>query len=185
MEQVPHTPTPTPTHTHTHTHPTHRQTHPHTHTPTHTGSFQVLIQSQAYNASVVYDRINNFLFDYHNSTLSSPSFNETFIEQLSVLRSTLEERDLTLGDRSNRLWAQVNSGQQQFTYNQELVDIINEGSDELNAQSMRDFYEDHILKAQKLVTVLNGHGQDFPLPSDLIAIDYSQLNQTSNSFPVQ
>ncbi|XP_064384180.1 uncharacterized protein LOC135333201 isoform X2 [Halichondria panicea] len=103
----------------------------------------VLIQSQAYN----------FLFDYHNSTLSSPSFNETFVEQLSVLRSTLEERDLTLGDRSNRLWAQVNSGQQQFTYNQELVDIINEGSDELNAQTMRDFYEDHILKAQKLVTV--------------------------------
>ncbi len=118
--------------------------HPHTHTHTHTHTHRlVLIQSQAYN----------FLFDYHNSTLSSPSFNETFVEQLSVLRSTLEERDLTLGDRSNRLWAQVNSGQQQFTYNQELVDIINEGSDELNAQTMRDFYEDHILKAQKLVTV--------------------------------
>ena len=145
----------------------------------------MLIQSQAYNASVVYDRINNFLFDYYNNTLSPASFNKTFIEQLSVLRSTLEERDLTLGDRSNRLWAQVNSGQQQFTYNQELVNLINEGSNDLNAQAMRDFYEDHILKARKLVTVLNGRGLDFPLPSDLIPIDYSQLNQTLNSFPVQ
>lgn len=148
----------------------------------------MLIQSQVYNASIVYNRIDNFLKIYYNRTLSLASFNKTFTEQAEVLKSSLEQRDLTLADRTARLWRQVETGQRQFNYNQQLVDIINEGSQDFSADSMREFYCEHILNeggvGRKLLTVLYGKEKDFSLPSNFTAIDYSQLNQTSNSFSV-
>ncbi len=146
--------------------------------PLHTGSFQVLIQSEAFNGSVVYERINSFLSNYYNTTLSPTSLDKSFSEEVTVLQSTLQ--DFSLSERTNRLWGQVDTGLLQFNYYQEMIDIIKEGSVDFSAESLRSFYSDHILSGRKLVTVMYGEGKEFPIPANLIPIDYTHLNQTAN-----
>jgi len=146
------------------------------------GSLQVLVQSQSYNATVVYSRIKDFLGDYYNSTLNHTSFDNTFASEVEVMRISLQERDPTLSDRTSRYWSLINSGVGQFDYRDQMLDIIDSESADFSEESLRGFYYDNILNpgsARELLTVLYGEGKPFKVPEGYIEVDYEHLNQTS------
>ena len=148
----------------------------------------MLVQSQSHNASDVYNRISNFLSDYYSSTLQHLD-NRTWDAQVSVLRSTLQERDTTLGDRTDRFWEEIWSGRGQFTYRQQQVKALDESGEDFSSNSLKDFYSDHILSdaltRRLLIVVYAAVGEEYVLPGNYTGIDYSSLNQTATSFPVR
>jgi len=69
----------------------------------------VVVQSQEYEPGEVLRRIDSFLESFEDY-LSGSVTGEEWERQVEVYRAALQRRDLTLGDKSNRLWKQISNG---------------------------------------------------------------------------
>lgn len=148
------------------------------------GSFQTVVQSQVYTPEHVLNSTVTFLEAFYHDTVTSSNFTRDFDEKLDVLRQTLTKRDLKLEDKTDRVWTQVLSGQHQFSFRKQQVDLL----DSLSAEDFRDFYSSLLLEegasGRRLIVVVYGKGKEFDLPVKSI-IDYQRLNQTSTTLPIQ
>ena len=69
----------------------------------------MVVQSQEYEPGEVLRRIDNFLESFEDY-LSGSVMGEEWERQVEVYRATLQRRDLTLADKSSRLWKQISNG---------------------------------------------------------------------------
>lgn len=146
------------------------------------GSFQALVQSQQFTPEHVLNSTNSFLEAFYDDTVLSSNFSAGFNQTVEILRQTLNKRDLTLEDKTNRLWNQILSGQYQFDFKEQQVDML----EELDVQKFREFYDESIVEdasRHRLVVVVYGKGKKFEPPAQH-SIDYDHLNQTSTSLPL-
>ena len=147
------------------------------------GSFQVLVQSQEYDPEHVLNSVDKFLQSYYDETIQSDNFTIMFAEQKQVLKLSLQQREPTLQERTNRLWTQITNGQLQFDYNSQLLSMLS--SDSINATSMNSFYCDNILDSSiyhKLVLVVYGEGKEFE-PDVNYPLEYGSLLQNITHYP--
>lgn len=148
------------------------------------GSFQTVVQSQVYTPEHVLNSTVAFLKAFYHDTVISSNFTRDFVEKVEILRQTLNKRDLKLEDKTDRLWMQVLSGQQQFTFRKQQVDLL----DSLTAEEFGNFYSSLLLEEgasrRRLVVVVYGKGKAFHLPVKSV-IDYQRLDQTSTTLPIQ
>ena len=145
------------------------------------GSFQVLVQSEAFDGEYVYGKISEFLEDHIISTVLNLTNLAQFAEdQKTVLKSALEGKEPTLDQRTTRLWNKIKYGQLTFDLLQQQVRLLD--SNLINATSVMDFYHKYILEPtthRKMIIVVNGKDRDFQ-PDVTYPLDYTQL---PNSYP--
>ena len=147
------------------------------------GSFQVLVQSGTQNASLVLDRINEFLSVYKNDLTTFLSNRSNFENLKAVYRDIVLKKDITLSDATTRNWNQISSGLQQFNYAQQIVSI----ADSITSDQLLQFYESSILNtttSKKLVIAVYG----FDKKSSLDAvfqnnIDFTHLDPHATGYP--
>ena len=147
------------------------------------GSFQTVVQSQVFSPEHVLNSTMQFLDNFYVDTVMSMNFTEDFNNTVQVLRETLTKRDLKLEDKTDRIWAQVMSGQHQFDFRQQQIHHL----DDLTAEDFAVFYNDLLLEAvmwRRLVVVVYGEGKEFDLPVEDL-VDYQNLDQSSTTLPTQ
>ena len=142
------------------------------------GSFQVLVQSEAFDGGYVYEKISEFLEDYvvNNVLALENNFTQFVQDQKAVLKSVLQRKDDTLDDRTTRLWNKIKNGQPTFDLRQQQIGLLD--SNIVNATSVREFYMEHILEPStyhKLVIVVNGKDKNFQ-PNVDHSLDYASLS---------
>ena len=152
------------------------------------GSFQILVQSEAYDGEYVYNKINEFLvhhalFDVlFNPPASSKRSRSQLKDQIAhfieekkaILRSVLEHwKDSTLTRRTSRLWFKISHGQLTFNLLKRQIQLLSR----INIVTLLQFYLDYILKpktSRKMVIVVNGKGRNFH-PKVTYPLDYANL----------
>ena len=146
------------------------------------GSFQSLVQSEEYSPERVLNSTLSFLDSFYNDTVISENFTSNFDDTRAILMASLLQRDLTLGAKTKRLWNQVVSGQYQFDYKCQQVNMV----DNLNSRGFQDFYNETILRKtsrRELVIVVYGKDKSF-MPASDYHIDYHLLNQANSTLPI-
>ena len=140
------------------------------------GSFQVLVQSEAFDGEYVYDKITGFLGDYVLSTVLDQTNLTQFVDgQKTVLKSVLERKEPTLDQRTTRLWNKIKYGQLTFDLVERQVQLLD--SNLINATSVMDFYQEYILNPtthRKMIIVVNGKDRNFQ-PDVTYPLDYAHL----------
>ena len=143
------------------------------------GSFQVLVQSEAFDGEYVYDKITEFLEDHVFSTVLDQTnltrFTQFVNGQKIVLKSVLEQKEPTLDQRTTRLWNKIEHGQLTFDLVEQQVQLLD--SNLINATSVMDFYQEYILNPtthRKMIIVVNGKDRDFQ-PDVTYPLPYAQL----------
>lgn len=147
------------------------------------GSFQTVVQSQVYTPERVLNSTLSFLDAFYNNEVHSGNFSSDFASKVEVLRETLTKRDLKLEDKTKRLWTQVLSGQHQFSFQEQQVDMLGK----LSVDHFRVFYNSLLLDREsqrRLILVVYGKGQMYDPPVTNM-INYQRLNQTSTVLPLQ
>ena len=143
------------------------------------GSFQVLVQSEAFDGDYVYDKITEFLEDHVVSTVLDQTNLTEFIEdQKTVLKSVLEQKEPTLDQRTSRLWNKIKYGQLTFDLLEQQVQLLE--SNLINATSVVNFYHEYVLNPatyHKMIIVVNGKDRDFQ-PDVTYPLDYTHLPDT-------
>lgn len=105
---------------------------------------------------------------------------------MGVLLQTLTAHDLRLETKTDRLWAQVLSGQHQFSLRQQQIDMLSSLDIEDFVEKFRDFYSTTILDTatrHRFVVVVYGRDKYFELPVENL-VDYQQLDHTNTELPV-
>ena len=151
------------------------------------GSFQVLVQSEAFDGEYVYNKITEFLEHHVPSTV----YNRTklpkdsqltdqitqFIEAKKAdLKSVLEQKDSTLNERTSRLWHQIRHGQLTFGLLEQQLQLLYL----INATTVMKFYHEHVLNPatyRKMIIVVNGKGRKFH-PDVTYPLDYAHLPES-------
>ena len=147
------------------------------------GSFQVLVQSEAFDGEYVYEKISEFLEDHViNTVLNSTATNLTqnIGDQKTVLKSVLERKEPMLDQRTTKLWNKVKAGQLTFDLLQWQVQLLD--SNLVNVTSVMDFYNEYILDPatyRKMIIVVNGKDRDFQPNTDYV-LHYENL---PNNYP--
>lgn len=145
------------------------------------GSFQALVQSEEFLPEEVLDSMDSFLNTFYEETVTSDDFSTNFSKTVEVLRQTLLRRDLRLEDKTDKLWAQILSGQQQFNFRDQLVAKL----PQLTPEGFQQFYNETIVEQDsrhRLVVVVYGLDKDFDLLMDVDnLVDYDHLDQTSTT----
>ena len=148
------------------------------------GSFQVLVQSEAFDGEYVYNKITEFLEDRVFSTVLNQTnftrFSEFVESQKTVLRSVLERKESTLDQRTNKLWNKIKYGHLTFDLLEQQGQLLQ--SNFINATSVMDFYCDYIFNPdtyRKMIIVVNGNGRNFQ-PGVTFPLDYKHL---PNQYP--
>lgn len=142
----------------------------------------MLVQSGTQNASLILDRIDQFLLDsieHLNQSVSSLK-----LESIkNVYREILARKDLDLNDATSRIWYQINSGLEQFNYRSQVNDTLNS----ITSQNVTQFYIDHIinpLTAKKLVIAVYGKGTKKTLDAVITySLDYTQVDPQAKGYP--
>lgn len=142
------------------------------------GSFQVLVQSEAFNGEYVYEKISEFLEDYvvNNVLTLENNFTQFVQEQKAVLKLVLQRKDDTLNDRTNRLWNKIKNGQWTFDLRQQQIELLD--SNLVNTTSILDFYTEHIILPntyRKMIIAVNGKDKNFQPDVDY-PLDYASLS---------
>ena len=145
------------------------------------GLFQVLVQSSYQPPGYLLQRIDLFLHNFY-SNLSSTT-EEEFAEHVAVLRSTLQRKDLTLSDQTDRFWGSISNGMLQFAYASDQVHLL----ESVNVTSLVEFYQSNILNPasyRKLVIAVHGKEQSAELPTNIThPLDYIHLDPTQLHYP--
>ena len=141
------------------------------------------MQSQQFSPEHVLNSTNRFLQSFYDDTVTSQDFADNFMNSLNVLKQTLNKQDLNLKDKTDKIWNQILSGQNQFSFVDQQVGVIGN----LNVEAFREFYRRNILEQgnrRKLVIVVYGKDKEFEPPAQY-SIQYGQLDQTNNTLPIQ
>ena len=143
------------------------------------GSFQVLVQSEAFDGDYVYGKITEFLEDHVFSTVLNQTnltqFTQFIGDQKTVLKSVLERKEPTLDQRTSQLWDKIKYGQLTFDLLEHQIQLLD--SNLINATSVMDFYREYILNPatyHKMIIVVNGKDRDFQ-PDVNYPLDYIHL----------
>ena len=156
------------------------------------GSFQTLVQSEVFSPEHVLDSIDAFLSSFYDDVISAQNFSSLLNQSVGSLMQTLVAQDLQLETKTDRLWAQVLSGQHQFNFRQQQIDMLSsvniEDFEEFEdfVDDFRNFYYSTILETDtrhRLVLVVYGKDKYFELPVENL-IDYQQLDHTDTELPV-
>jgi insulysin len=146
------------------------------------GSFQVVVQSQEYNASYVLREINRFLENFGSSTIDTLT-DSALNTQRELYASTLRKKSQTLTEESDRLWGEIVTGREQFDYNYQIIRALSGTT----AKDIRDFYSHHITNStqfKKLVVGVYGEGKEVDFSDDFsYCIDYGTLDHSISHYP--
>lgn len=146
------------------------------------GSFQVVVQSQEYNASYVLGEIDRFLNNFYVSTVAIMT-NNLLNRQKVLYANTLRQKSQTLSEESDRLWTEIVTGREQFDYNHQLLTALNA----VDINSMRSFYTQYITDSnqyRKLVLGVYGEDKEVDFSQDFsYCIDYDTLDHLSLQYP--
>lgn len=149
------------------------------------GSLQTLVQSIDYTPQRVLGSIDSFLHSFLDThLLNISSDGDTFSLQVNILRAKLLRRDLTIDEKTNRLWTQINTGMEQFDWNQQTVDVLAR----LSPSSLVEFYRQLVTDAsryRKMAIVVYGRGRDSNLSTFNFTypLDYARLDQNRTTLP--
>ena len=146
------------------------------------GSFQVVVQSQEYNASYVLREINQFLDNFGSSTIANLN-DATLATQRDLYAGTLRKKSQTLTEESDRLWGEIVTGREQFDYKSQILTALSDTT----AQDIRQFYTRYITDSdqyRKLVLGVYGEGKEVDFSQDFTyCIDYDTLDHTTLHYP--
>ena len=146
------------------------------------GSFQVVVQSEEYNASYVLREINQFLDNFGLSTIAN--LNDTALAtQRELYASVLRKKSQTLTEESDRLWGEIETGREQFDYKSQVLRALSGTT----VRDIKDFYTRHITDSdqyRKLVVAVYGEGKEVDFSQDFsYCIDYDTLDHTVSQYP--
>lgn len=150
-----------------------------------TGSFQILIQSAEYSPQRLLGSADSFLRSFMDTYLQNLlRENSTFSLHVGVLRAKLLQKDLSLGDKTSRLWNQIETGMEQFDWNQQTVDVL----DRVSAPTLVEFYRQLVVDAaeyKKLAIVVYGLGRsgDLSVFNFTHSLDYWTLDRNRTVLP--
>jgi secreted Zn-dependent insulinase-like peptidase len=143
------------------------------------GSFQVLVQSEAFDGRYVYNKISEFLEDHVFSSVLNQTnltqFSQFIEDQKTVLKSVLKRKEPTLGQRTSHLWNKIKYGQLTFDLLEQEVQLLD--SNLINATSVVNFYREYVLDPatyRKMIIIVNGKDRDFE-PDTTYPLDYAHL----------
>ena len=134
------------------------------------------MQSEEFTPNHVLSSIESFLEDFYNSTVMSPDFESNFSDIVNILRHSLSDKDLTLSDKTDRVWPEVLSGKLQFDLKQQQLDAL----DGLLVEAFQDFYSKLILDSnfwKKLTILVYGEDEATEVDADC-EIRYDLIDQT-------
>lgn len=148
------------------------------------GSFQILVQSEAFDGEYVYNKITQFLEDHNpyrsvlnqaKSTQGTPFTQITRLieDRKTILKSVLEQKEPTLDQRTAQLWYKIQHGQLTFDLLEQELQLLGF----INATSVMNFYFKYILNPatyHKMIIVVNGKDRDFH-PRVTYPLDYAHL----------
>lgn len=142
----------------------------------------MLVQSGTQNASLILDRIDQFLHDtleHLNQSVSSLKLESV----KNIYREILARKDLDLNDATSRIWYQISSGLEQFNYRSQVNDTLNS----ITSQNVTQFYIDNIinpLTAKKLVIAVYGKNTKKTLDAVIThSLDYTQVDPQAKGYP--
>lgn len=146
------------------------------------GSFQVVVQSQEYNASYVLREIDQFLDNFGVSTIAKLT-NDQLTKHKLLYANTLKQKSQTLTEESDRLWIEITTGREQFNYNNQLLTALND----ISTNSLQLFYGEFITDSsqyRKLVLGVYGDGKEVDFSREFsYCIDYDTLDHSSLQYP--
>lgn len=146
------------------------------------GSFQLVVQSEEYNASYVLREIDRFLDNFYASTVATMTKRQ-LEGQKALYANTLKQKSQTLSDESDRLWSEIVTGREQFDYNNQILKALKA----IDVDSMQLFYTQHITDSKqyrKLVLAVYGEDKEVDFSQDFsYCIDYDALDHLSLQYP--
>jgi insulysin len=147
-------------------------------------SFQVLVQSGTYNASLVLDRINQFLSNSLQNVTQFFSVSSQFqILKQVYITSVLNKKDLDIVSKTTRLWKYIYTGLNQFDYNDQIKNVL----DSITGQDVVNFYNSYIVdnsSSKKLVIAVYGLGKRQTLDAFIThPLNYTNIDPLANSYP--
>ena len=146
-----------------------------------TGLFNVLVQSDSRGPAYLVERIDAFLDSFSGNLADLDA--DHFSGQVDVLRSTLQRKDLTLSDQTDRFWGSISTGTLQFMYAADQIELLGN----VTVASLLEFYQTHMLDSasyKKMVIGVYGKERSGDLMAGITnSLDYEALDPTQLHYP--
>ena len=141
------------------------------------------MQSGTYNASLLLERIDQFLKDSLRNLTESLSSSSKFDALVEVYREVLRQKDLSLLQVTTKLWDQLDTGLNQFNYQNQLENVL----PSITPTDIINFYTEYIIdsrSARKLVIAAYGKEKKETLDTRINnELDYTALDPSATSYP--
>ena len=143
------------------------------------------MQSIDYPPQRLLQSIESFLHSFLDTYLRNVTQDKgAFSSHVEVLRAKLLRKDLSIDEKTARLWYQIDSGMEQFDWNQQTVDVLAK----VSPSSLVEFYRQLVIDStryRKLAIVVYGSGKESNLSAFnfTYSLDYARLDQYKSVLP--
>ncbi|MCP5160615.1 MAG: insulinase family protein [Hahellaceae bacterium] len=108
-----------------------------------------IVQSPGYSPAQILEATKGFIEGYAKTLADMPD--STYEQHIKALVSTLEEKENTITERTNRYWIELDRDNAAFDWKQQIVAEIKQ----LSKKSFIEFYRQHILQHPHELVVYN------------------------------
>ena len=118
-------------------------------------SFELLVQSGTYNPGHILNVMGEFLYDFYNNSLIQLTTEDTFNDIKSSYIEVINQKQLTLKDKTNFLWNYIALKSYQFDIHSQATEVVRS----ITGGDLRSFYNDNLLQMshRKMVISIFGY----------------------------
>ena len=138
------------------------------------------MQSGTYDPDFILSVMNEFLDNFYHNDINQLTSEEKFSDTKSSYIEVINQKDLTLKDKTTFLWNFIALKSYQFDIHSQVIEIVHS----ITGDELRNFYNDNILQSsqRRLVISIFGYNRSPHYINNATQINYDQIgNFKSNA----
>ena len=137
-------------------------------------SFELLVQSGTYDPDYILNVMEEFLSDFYNNDLVQLTSEDMFNDIKSSYIEVINQKQLTLNDKTNFLWNYIALKSYQFDIHSQAAEVVRS----ITGENLRNFYNDNLLQMshRKMVISIFGYPGVPHYISNATKVDYDEID---------
>ena len=145
-------------------------------------SFELLVQSGTYKPDYILSVMKEFLKKFYNGDLVNLTGEDAFNDAKSSYIEVINQKQLTLSDKTNFLWNYIALKSYQFDIHSQVAEIVQS----ITGEDLRNFYNENLLQMshRKMVISIFGYPSTPQYINNATQVDYQTIDafKTNASF---
>ena len=137
-------------------------------------SFELLVQSGTYDPDYILNVMEEFLSDFYHNDLVQLTSEDMFNDIKSSYIEVINQKQLTLNDKTNFLWNYIALKSYQFDIHSQAAEVVRS----ISGGDLRNFYNDNLLQMshRKMVISIFGYPGVPHYISNATEVDYDEID---------